>query len=223
MKHTLCFSFASAATLAVFATLIAQPLQAADRQIVIEPKSKTLKSVPEAATPGASDVATGEVEQVPPKRVQPRIFEVEEQNTAGVNEGNTRPKNPKPPKTLEFSVDEETGQVADTPADTEDETAPPARKRPDRPKLKAPKIVKQAPTAAELDAEQDIADDQPQASEQLSADVETDEQAAEPPKVVRIKRRKTYVVYEDADAQGDYGYQPQGYDLPSCHNKSYGY
>jgi hypothetical protein len=218
MKNTLSLSLTSAAALAVFATLMAAPLQAADRQIVIEPKTKTLTSVEEPAAPGGVDVASGGDEQAPPQKVKPRIFEVDEgAPVAGASEAAATPQGNKPPKTLEFSVDEETGQVADTPVETEADDTP---AQPKRPAKIDEKIVKKAPKQIEPDtADQDIADDQPEDA----TTAEAEEAPPEQPKVQRVKRRKYVVVYDDSYAQDDYGYQPQSYDLPSCHNKSYGY
>jgi hypothetical protein len=232
MIRTLSLSLTSAAALVVFASTFTAPLQAADRSIAVEAKPSKLRPVfrvEEAADQGAVDVAANP-DDAGSKPSKSKFFRVEEEapaKDAGVAE--TAPAGPKPPKTFEFRVDEETNQVSDTPIEDEKVIAEPRTETPAAPLLKdvTPKkkaaVVEKDEDGTTDTASEDIAGDQ-QGPVVLDDDAQTEEQAAPVVKKVAVnKRRKDYVVYDDADDQYTDGYQPQSYNLPSCQNKSYGY
>lgn len=233
MIRTLSLSLTSAAALVVFASTFTSPLQAADRSIAVEAKPSKLRPVfrvQEAADQGAVDVAANS-DEAGPKPTKSKFFRVEEEaptKDAGVAE--TAPINPKPPKTLEFRVDEDTNQVSDTPIEDEKVITEPRTETPAAPLVKDVAPKKKAAVVDENDdgtttdtASEDIADDQ-QGPVALDDDAQTEEQAAPVVKKVAVnKRRKAYVVYDEGYDQYTDGYQPQSYNLPSCHNKSYGY
>jgi hypothetical protein len=217
MFRTLSLTLTSAAALFVFASDMNIAAQAADRSIAVEAKPSKLRPlfrVEESTDQNAVDVANAN-EDAGPKRIEPKSFRVEEtppRDEASVDTGSA---NPKPKNTFRFRVEEQTNQVADTPVG--DETTP------------AVKDIKGKAAAAVSEDEQNqaIADDESDSQQGpvvLEDQAQTEEQAAPAVKQVAVvKHRKSYVNYDEQDNQYTDGYQAQGYDLPSCHNKSYGY
>jgi hypothetical protein len=232
MIRTLSLSLTSAAALVVFASTLAAPVQAADRSIAVEAKPSKLRPVfrvEEAADQGPVDVAANS-DDAGSKPSKSKFFRVEEEapaKDAGVAE--TAPADPKPPKTLEFRVDEETNQVSDTPIEDEKVISEPRTETPTAPLVKdiAPKkkaaVVEEDEDITTDTAAEDIAGDQ-QGPVVLDDGTQTEEQAAPIVKKVAVnKRRNAYAVYDEGYDQYTDGFQPQSYNLPSCHNKSYGY
>ena len=245
MKRSASLYASSAAALVLLATTLAGSMaaHAADRSIGIEPRAdkiKTFRVDDTAATP-VVDVAEAEKPKRP-DRVKPKAFTVDDsQNDVDVAEPAPRPKKlkqkqPGAPKIQEFRVDEDTGEVADTPiSETENDVAAaepvPQPKRPAKKLKPSPAPVEESeeaaatPEATEEEQAAAIADDQPEAAAEEPEVAAAEEDDGEPTilrKVSKLNKVKRYKHYQSYDGvQDDYAYQPSAYGS-NCHqNYSY--
>ena len=254
MKRSFSLAAASSAALVLIASALALPMQAnaADRQIVPTAKIKSF-TVQDTAEAGATDVAANP-EDAAPRRKKLKTFRVEEDSAEQANNGGgskikpksftvedeseqaeaaptVKPKRPAPPKIQEFRVDEDTGEVADTPTvENEEEDVAAAEPAPKPKKLKPAPVEDREEAAAEPDVSEEeqaaaIAGDQPEAAAEEPEVAAAEEDDGEPTilrkisKVSKVKRYKHYQSYDGV--QDDYAYQPSAYGS-NCHqNYSY--